>query len=83
MLVHKSVESRVRKSREGLVCEWCGEKDDSRGSVYEPRRSESKRDREVFEVLQADVVKYEEKGSDVIVMGISMQELDWEQSKSK
>ena len=32
----------------------------------------------LFEVLQVDVVKYEEKGFDVIV-GISMQELDWEQ----
>ena len=33
----------------------------------------------LFEVLLVDVVKYEKKGFDVIVMGISMQELDWEQ----
>ena len=30
----------------------------------------------LFEILQVDAVKYEEKGFDVIVMGISMQELD-------
>ena len=36
------------------------------GSVCEPRRSERGRDREL---LQVDVVKYEEKGFDVIVMG--------------
>ena len=43
MLVHISLESRVRKSREGLVwVEWCGEKDD-RGCVCETRRSERER----------------------------------------
>ena len=33
----------------------------------------------VLEVLQVDVLKYEEEGFDVIVMEGLMQELDWEQ----
>ena len=33
----------------------------------------------LFEVLQVDMVKYGKKAFDVIVMGISMQELDWKQ----
>ena len=65
---------RVRKSRAGLVwvelMVWGGEKDDSELNPEGVGETAS-----LFEVLQADVVKYERK----VLMWDLMQELDWEQ----
>ena len=71
MLVHMSLESRVRKSREGLVgVELSGvERKMIVGVVYvNPEEMGVRETERMFEVLLVDV-KYEEKGFDVIVMG--------------
>ena len=81
MLVHKSLESMVRKSREGLI--WVelsgvGRRMIVRVVYVNLERMRVREMARLVEVLQVDV-KYEEKVFDVIVMWISMQELDWEQ----
>ena len=69
-LLAKSLELRVSSARKGLV--WVelrieGEKEiDDRSGLCESRRCEGRRNR-LFEVMQVDVMKYEEKGFDVMV----------------
>ena len=69
VLVHKSLESRVRKSSEGLV--WVELSGVGRkmivGVMYVNPEGVRETER-LFEVLQVHEVKYEEKGFDVIVM---------------
>ena len=80
VLVHKSLESRLRKSSEGLV--WVEFSEVGRkmmvGEVYiNPEGMRVGKTESLLEVLQVDVAKYVEEDFDV--MGISTKELDWEQ----
>ena len=49
------------------------------GVVYvNPEGVRVRKTERLFEVLQVDVVKYEDKSFDVFMMRVSVQELDWE-----
>ena len=82
-----SLESRVSSStrRVGVGgVEGRGEKEiDDRSGLCKSRGCESSKARELFEVMQVDVMKYEEKVFLMLWWEILMQELVWEQKLPK
>ena len=83
VLVNRSLELRVSSAREGLL--WVELRGEGRrklmvGVVYvNPVGVQLEEKDRLFEVMQVDVMKYEEKGFDAVMGGGRlMQELVWE-----